>query len=343
MFKVSIIIPVYNVEKYLVRCLESCVRQTLQDIEIIAVDDCSTDNSRNILRDYEEKFNNFSVVYLEKNIRQGGARNVGIRMARGEYLLFLDSDDWIEPNTCELLYEAADGADMVGANHYISTDTTDKKTELQYKNSDVGRMNHDKLLKYTRTCGFFWSRIYSKEFLMKNNIFFPEGIYYEDAYFNFFTALYSEKIVKIEECFYHYYQREGSVIHSRNEPHQYERIKIADLILLTCKEKRLYEKYRDIIDTKYIHMMASMVQTCLCAFDKPDAEQLKRIRNGIRDNYKNYQQVLGYKLLPKDLKLYFDWCMHSPRLAIFMHKSNIYSYLLAVKRRIKSIIHKRKD
>ena len=104
--KISIIIPVYNVENYLKECLDSCVNQTLQDIEIICVDDCSTDNSYKILEEYQQKDSRIRIFQQEENKKQGAARNRGLEIATGEYIWFVDSDDYIDTKACQILYDA---------------------------------------------------------------------------------------------------------------------------------------------------------------------------------------------------------------------------------------------
>ena len=104
--KISIIIPVYNVEKYLRECLDSCVKQTLEDIEIICVDDCSTDNSYRILEEYQQKDSRIRIFQQKENKKQGAARNRGLEVATGEYVWFVDSDDYIDTKACQILYDA---------------------------------------------------------------------------------------------------------------------------------------------------------------------------------------------------------------------------------------------
>lgn len=103
--KISIIIPVYNVEKYLRECLDSCIKQTLKNIEIICVDDCSTDNSYKILEEYLQKDSRIRIFRQERNKKQGAARNKGLEMATGEYVWFVDSDDYVDTKACQILYD----------------------------------------------------------------------------------------------------------------------------------------------------------------------------------------------------------------------------------------------
>ena len=117
MSKVSIILPIYKVEKYLTKCLDSLINQTLSDIEIICIDDCSPDNSIRILREYALKDERIKIINLKENIGAAGARNKGLEVAKGEYLGFVDPDDYIDLNFYEELYKKAleDGADIVKA------------------------------------------------------------------------------------------------------------------------------------------------------------------------------------------------------------------------------------
>lgn len=103
--KISIIIPVYNVEKYLAECLDSCINQTLEDIEVICIDDCSTDNSYKILEEYQQKDSRIKIFRHEENKKQGTARNKGLDVATGEYIWFIDSDDYIDTKACQILYD----------------------------------------------------------------------------------------------------------------------------------------------------------------------------------------------------------------------------------------------
>ena len=111
MVAVTIIIPIYNCERYLSKCLDSAINQTLKNIEIICVDDGSTDSTPKILHEYSDKDSRI-IVITQKNSKQGCARNRGLEIAKGEYVTFLDSDDWLDANYCELLYNAVKKIDV---------------------------------------------------------------------------------------------------------------------------------------------------------------------------------------------------------------------------------------
>lgn len=339
MIKVSIIIPVHNSIEYLCKCLDSCLHQTLKEIEVIAVDDCSEDDSPKLLAEYEQSYPlRFRAIYLNENIRQGGARNAGIRAAQGEYLAFVDSDDWIELDMCKCLYDLANGADLVGSNYYVSDNYGDIEKILPYRSDHVGEMDEDKRLFYLNRCGMFWTRLYRRDFIIQNKLFFPEKTYYEDAWFNFMTALYADKIEKCEGFFYHYFQSSNSTMRSRNKPHQYERIGIADRIWDDCMSRKLYESHRDSVEFKYLYMMAANVlYTCLGQFDKPDAFQLQRCRDSVLARMPEYKKSMAYKELSDDLCYYFTINMHSPKAAIIAYTHNLYRFrakTMAIKKRL---------
>ena len=144
--KVSIIVPVYNSEKYLKECLDSLTGQTLSDLEIILVNDASTDKSYNIMLEYEQLYPGLVQVYsFQQNSKQGAARNLGIRMAKGKYLLFVDSDDVLELRACELLYNRAEAmqADIVFCD-YIMFSEEDERYCQHVQNVYLGNMTVEK-------------------------------------------------------------------------------------------------------------------------------------------------------------------------------------------------------
>lgn len=315
MIKVSIIVPVHNSAGYLSKCVDSLLAQTLQEIEIILVDDASTDSSRELMNDYAGRSQKIRCLYLDENIRQGGARNRGIEIAQGEYIAFVDSDDFVEPGMCEALYIAAQGADMCGADYWIDRDGALQDVNLNY--GEGTKMTPDKLVVFIAGCGYFWSRIYRRELLEKHNLRFPENVYYEDAYFNFMTALYAESCVKAPGQYYHYYQSPESTVR-KNGTHQYERIAIPSLIMRDCKERGVYIINKDLIDYKYITMqMGNIRYVCLDRFDKPDKEQLKRIADAAKTECPDFKQCKYYKDTDWQLRVYLRLNLISPTFAIW--------------------------
>lgn len=332
--KVSIIIPVYNTEKYLKRCIESCLNQSLEDIEIILIDDCSQDESRNIIKEYSVRYpNKVKYIFQEENHRQGAARNRGIEIAQGEYLVFVDSDDWIEPDMCESLYKKAKetNADMVGSNYFLSWDCRDEVKKVDITPDLCGTMDKYKKGEYTKKYGMFWTRIYKSSFLKESKLKFPEDIFYEDAFFNFYSVLYSNRIEHINKELYHYYQENQSTVRNRNNPKQYERIKLAEEILRYGKKQKELTEYREIIEYKYLYMQgANLIYTCMGLFDKPDKGKMKSIDKGIKraDLYNSRP----YTEISEEFRFFLKLNRASPKVCILFFKYGIYYKLKRLSR-----------
>ena len=199
--KVSIIIPVYNAEKYLERALSSLINQTLSDIEIICVNDGSTDSSLEIL----ERFSNRDgriVVITQPNSGQSSARNLGLKLAKGEYIGFLDADDWVEPDCFEKLYSKANGSDISICSIKVCS-KGEEKTDDSYlslrvfpKNLDYRTFTHVDCADFLfRICVTPWNKIYRREFLEIFSIKFVEGVNFEDNIF--FYSCRKNKILQI--------------------------------------------------------------------------------------------------------------------------------------------------
>jgi glycosyltransferase involved in cell wall biosynthesis len=328
MIKVSIIVPVHNSEQYLRKCVDSLLAQSLEEIEIILVDDASTDSSRELMEEYRSRFAKIRCLYLDENIRQGGARNRGMEIAQGEYIAFVDSDDFIEPGMCEALYTAAQGADMCGADYWIDRDGQLQDVRLTY--GDGVQMTPKQKAVFIVGCGYFWSRIYRRELLEKHSLRFPENTFYEDAYFNFMTALYAETCVKASGQYYHYYQSPDSTVR-KNGTQQYERIAIPSLIMADCKKRGVYIINKDLIDYKYITMqMGNIRYVCLDRFDKPDKGQLKRIAEAVKKECPDFGKCKYYKDTDWQLRVYLRLNLISPTLAVMGKKMDRLIELAAV-------------
>ena len=235
--KISVIVPVYNVEKYIDKCLKSLTLQTLQGIEIIIVNDGSLDRSIDIIEKYVKE-NPTKIKYYEK--KNGGlstARNYGLEYATGEYIAFLDSDDYVEINMYEEMYNLAkkENADMVECDFIWEWEygkkVYDKRREYKTK---------EDMMKKPRVVA--WNKIYKREILNKNKIRFPEGLIYEDMEFFYKLLPYLNKISYINKYFVHYIQRKDSI--SNKETKKIEDIfKILDNIFDYYKEQNLYNQY----------------------------------------------------------------------------------------------------
>lgn len=218
MVKVSIIVPVYNTEKYLEKCLDSLVNQTLKDIEIVLVNDGSTDESVNIIKKY---LNDDRVkLFNKENGGQASARNLGFEKALGKYVMFIDSDDYVELDMAEKLYEVAERGYNIVCTDYYTTNGEDKYLKIlgDKKSSEIA-------VKEYLFCGAGpCNKIYETKFLKDNNFKFPEGIIYEDFAVIPALARYNPKVYYLNLAFLHYVHHEGSTMRVKEYKTKYEDI-----------------------------------------------------------------------------------------------------------------------
>lgn len=270
--KISIIIPVYNVEKYLNECLDSVCNQTLTDIEIICINDGSTDNSLDILNEYASKDNRIKIIDKE-NGGQATARNLGIKKAQGEYLAFVDSDDFIEPTMFEKLYSKAEknNLDMVMCKiAAYDNQTREIKDFLWYyklgvfENFDKEIFNHKDTKEFTCNIAVTpYNKIYKNSLVKENNILFPEGLIFEDEKFFYDTYLRAKKVSIVDEFLYYYrVNRKGSTVDIQKENDYSDLIPISKQIRQTFKETGDYEDYKILLANRFIHLqLARFTQT----------------------------------------------------------------------------------
>jgi glycosyltransferase involved in cell wall biosynthesis len=196
---VSVIIPVYKVEKYLQKCLDSVINQTLRDIEIVCINDASPDASMQILEEYAAKDRRVTLIVFEQNKGVATARNAGIDAAKGEYLSFIDSDDWVDADFLEKLYSAAkrENADIAKGCHRWAD----------------GRIMDNDEIKKDKACFIFnsTSAIYRTDFVRKNALRYADRLVrWEDTVFNFGAAVLANKVVCVDDAFLNRVNREGS-------------------------------------------------------------------------------------------------------------------------------------
>jgi len=235
---ISIIVPIYNAEKYLKKCLDSLVNQTKKELEIILINDGSTDNSEKIIKQYDDT----RIKYFKnKNQGIGKTRNFGIEKASGEYIMFIDSDDYMDLNTCSIMYEKAtkDKLDIVICDFYKEFENG-KVLEVKtpdFKDSSL-KNNPDIISEYLSP----WAKIYNRELIIKNDIRFVEDLKYEDAPFVVMALCCAKKIGKVNSCLIHYLIHDNSETTVRDK-RCFDILKIVDIIRkYTSKESYLKEK-----------------------------------------------------------------------------------------------------
>lgn len=244
MTKVSVIVPVYNVEDYIEKCLNSLVNQTLEDIEIIIVNDGSKDNSENIIKSFLSRYPQ-KIKYLKKE--NGGlsdARNYGIPYAIGEYIAFLDSDDYVELDTYENMYNLAkkENSDMVECNFIWEYP---KKIKI-----DIGKKYSGKHEMIEKIRVVAWNKLIKRQVIEKSKIQFPKGYRYEDVEFTYKLIPYLENISFLEEPCIHYIQRQNSISNMQNERTK-EIFVVLNNVIKYYKELEIYEEYKNELEYVY--------------------------------------------------------------------------------------------
>ena len=217
--KVSIIVPVYNVEKYLSQCLDSIIGQTLPEIEAICINDCSSDNSLSILQKYASQDQRFKVINLPENHGVGYVRNIALEHVTADYLMYLDPDDWLEPNACEQAYNQIKtyGNDFAFFNYSTYYEAKGKKYcnhnkfQLLLAEKDTNHINLNKLLKPFEVSSESWFKIYKTDFIKNNHIEFSEHYAFGDRLFYYRAFIASNNVSVINKSLVNYRKRKGSI------------------------------------------------------------------------------------------------------------------------------------
>lgn len=211
---ISVIIPVYNCEQYLPRCLDSIINQTHKNLEIICINDGSTDNSLKILKEYSKKDSRIILISQENN-KQGAARNKGLDIAKGEFITFVDADDWLDLNYCELLYNAAQRYDVNIAAASTTRDYKNKvKNHLKLKEENVYK-DVNSIVKALEYNFITHSKLYRFEPI--KNLRFEENVLYEDGAYTIKAFDIEKSLVTVPDARYHYFSNPTSTIKQKKD------------------------------------------------------------------------------------------------------------------------------
>ena len=246
--KVSVIVPVYNVEDYVERCLESLLNQTLKDIEIIVVNDGSTDNSETKIKKYLDKYPDKIKYLVKENGGLSDARNFGMLYATGEYIAFLDSDDYVDITLYEKMYKTAmeQNCDYVECNFIWKYDDREKK--------DIGEKYNTKKEMLSKARVVAWNKLIKRDLIEKTEIQFPKGLRYEDVEFFYKLLPYINRFGFVDDCLIYYVQRGNSIVNTQNERTK-EIFEVLDNVLNYYKEKNLYEEYKTELEYTYTRLL----------------------------------------------------------------------------------------
>lgn len=291
MFKVSVIIPVYNTEKYLRRCLDSLVNQTLQGMEILLVDDGSTDHSPSILKEYENRHPVTIRVLTKENGGQATARNLGIKLSKGKYIGFVDSDDCVNIGMYETLYKAAEEnqCDMVECHYRYLLEEGKRIKEYptrghirQYKNQKDMFINAQ-----VSPC----NKLFRREVLMQEGVDFPEGVIYEDTSLYIKAIPFIKKEKFVDEQLYYYFFRRTSTMNANISRRVGNIFPVLENILEFYEKNNLYNIYQKELEYFCVKiLLCSSLSRIGRIRDKDIARELyKATFLFIRDHFPEYR------------------------------------------------------
>ncbi|MCR5261879.1 MAG: glycosyltransferase family 2 protein [Candidatus Gastranaerophilales bacterium] len=250
--KVSVIIPTFNCEKYIDECLKSVIAQTFDDYEIIVADNNSTDSTKNKIKNYQQKNQNIRLIELDKNYKQGIARNIAIENANGEYILFVDGDDKAAPDFVEKMYKkiSEDKTDITICN-WLNFDNATGKTFKGYdgemfdeicKNFENRIFNwQDIKEKIYFLSRMVWNKIYKKAFLTEKNLKFPGGIFFEDTVFAYDSLMKAEKISISDDILIYYRTNNKASVTAQRNAVFLDYLQVYAAIRENLKKQKVYE------------------------------------------------------------------------------------------------------
>ncbi|EKK0830227.1 glycosyltransferase family 2 protein [Campylobacter lari] len=222
MSKISIILPTYNVEKYIARALESCINQTFKDIEIIVVDDLGNDKSINIAKEYANKDNRIKIIHNKENLGTFASRNIGVLNSNSPFIMFLDPDDYLDISACEIALNTLleRKVDMIIFDAYVHR--VKFKKFYRFKQDEFFKKNEflEFLLKQKHFCWSVWAKFYKKDLILQSfrYVDFKERLCYgEDVLFNYINFMLSESFFVSQECIYRYEFNENGRYENKNK------------------------------------------------------------------------------------------------------------------------------
>lgn len=299
MVKISIIIPVYNVEKYLRECLDSILAQTFQDFEIICVDDGSTDKSLEILQEYKRKDDRF-VILQQRHSGAGSARNNGIRLAEGKYIQFLDSDDYFEPTLLEEMYNHAEkfNADLT----VCSSRKVDDEGNITETGSPNFPINIDKVPReqvfnrqdfkdeiFCLLIPVVWNKLIKKSFLEENHLEFPPLKIYEDIAFMHSLVISARRIAAFNKELINYrFNRPGSLVSTRSS-HTIDAVKSCMYLGEFLKSRGFLPEYENAYRKVFINHIRAEISYCNDSEYKKFLQEFKTL---LPNDWQKYQSAL---------------------------------------------------
>lgn len=301
--KSSVIVPVYNVKDYLEKCVASVLAQTERNFELLLIDDGSTDGSGALCDALAQRDSRIRVIHQE-NRGLGGARNTGIQAAEGDWLLFVDSDDWIEPELLEKTLAAGESSEAEIV--YFSLRSVDLggkelsvlKDALPIGTSFTAKTQKDVFLSYPCAC----NKLFSRELFLRTGVLFPPRVWYEDVRTTVKLVAEANSLIAIDYVGYNYLQRPGSIIQSVNLERNIEIVDAFDDILAYFREQGLFEEYRDELCFMTLFHVYLTASVRVIRLDR-HSDLLPKFSAYLRGNFPDYRQNKYRATLTRNQKI----------------------------------------
>ena len=283
----SIIIPVYNVEKYLCDCLDSILNQTYSDWEAICVNDGSTDGSLAVLETFVKRDTRIKVIH-QTNAGTAAARNTGIKVAKGDYIIFLDSDDWLEKNALQIIADGLNEEDVFcfsGRRYFEATREFHSADRLPKKSYTYGMVYYNENALLSRDFAFVCVvlRAYKRSFVMENNLFFDEDVSYEDNLWVPITLYHAQKVSVIPDSLYVYRIRQGSKMQEVSLARKMDMLKVANRLAAFFIPKQGFDK------TTVYRAITHHFQVVFANASKDEVKELRKLCHW--DLYRNVSRT----------------------------------------------------
>ena len=286
--KVSVIIPVYNTEDYLKECIESLVNQTLREIEILIVNDGSTDSSLEIMKEFKNKYPNIIKIFDKVNGGQASARNYALSFAQGEYLGFVDSDDWVDSTMYEEMYEKAEKEDA----DIVICDMVDHFPDrtVCYPSSRF----ENKFKVTPSACNKLFKRS-----LVKEDVF-PVGLWYEDFEFTTMQLMKTDCISVIHKGLYHCHCREVSTMYNNNSEKNQDILVVLEHLVEYVEKNGWYEKYKNGLEYLYIdHVLITSINRVQKQTNEKKKIVINNLRKEVLKKYNSFYRDDAFREMPK--------------------------------------------
>ena len=323
MIKVSVILPVYGVAAYIEKCTQSLLNQTLQEMEFLFVDDHGPDNSIDLLKQTikgHPREKQFRILTPEHNLGAGMARNFAIPEAKGEYIAFVDSDDWVEPDMFETLYSEAmkhNNADLCYSQEY--KDFEDQSAETSILCNPIveqGEFTYDKKAYFlTHYVSYFTTFLFKRSFIEEHSVRFPDDRSADDSFFLACALMTAKSVARVDAPFYHYLIRPGSVTTTKDSVKYKKRLTVFSKLMAYAKEQGVYDGLKQELDFLYIKKgyISSLVNYVTNALE-PRKEVFTEIYQALLAEVPDYKTNI-YLQKSKAVQIVIRLCVSCPRLA----------------------------